>query len=146
MRLLKILVALLAISSTAALLIAARTTPRLTTSIAAIHPAMNFAYVRLQGAVIAHPTIEKDYITFRLRDAEGELRVSAYRQVAQALATEGRLPAAGDRVTVDGTLRIREGEAYLTLNVADELHIETPEPVPASLETLPRAAPGDGIE
>ncbi len=136
---------MLAISSVVALVIAARTSPQHTTSIAAIHPAMNFAYVQVRGAVVAHPTIEDDYISFRLRDDEGELRVSAYRRVARALLETRRVPMAGDLVSVNGTLRIREGEPSLTLNVAEDLHIETPSPVPLSLDALQQAPLGERV-
>ncbi len=139
------MVTVLAISSAIALLIAVRTTPSHVTSVAAIHPAMNFAYVRVEGVVVAHPTIEEGYLSFYLRDEEGELRVSAYRRVAQALLQAGRVPKAGDRVTAHGTLRVREGEPSLTINVADELHIETPTPQLIALDALAAARLGERV-
>ncbi|PJF48436.1 MAG: hypothetical protein D6709_12785 [Chloroflexi bacterium] len=128
MRLLKALTLLLATSSVIALVVASRATPRPLTTIAAVQPAMNFGYVRIEGVVVAYPTLsEQDkFLSFRVWDASGELRVTAYRAVVERLLAERRIPLPGDRVRVEGTLRIRDDEPSLILNAAEGLSIETP--------------------
>lgn len=145
MRLLKALTLLLAIAGTAALVLASQATARPLTLIASISPAMNFAYVRVEGVVVDYPALapEQDYLSFRVRDTSGEMRVSAYRATVKALLEAGRLPMPGDRVTVEGTLRVRDDEPSLTLNVAEAL---TTQSAPAqtvdlaALDTLPLGA------
>lgn len=99
---------------------------------------MNMAYVRLQGDVARGPTYdaEGEYLSFWLDDGTGEVMVSAYRDVTQALVSEERVPTLGDEVEVAGTLRIREDFVSLTLNVPDHLTLERPDPVPAQAGTL----------
>ncbi len=128
MRLLRVLTVLLATSSVIALLLASRATPRPLTAIAAVQPAMNFGYVRVEGRVTAYPSLsEKDkFLSFRVWDASGELRVTAYRAVVERLLAERRIPMPGDRVSVEGTLRIRDDEPSLILNAAEALTVETP--------------------
>jgi len=126
MRLLKILTVLLAIAGTAALVLASQATARPLTRIAAISPSMNFAYVRVEGVVVDYPSLspEQDYLSFRVRDASGEMRAAAYRSTVRALLDAGRLPMPGDHATVEGTLRVRDDEPSLTLNVADALTVQ----------------------
>ncbi len=126
MRLLKVLTVLLAIAGTAALVLASQATARPLTRIAAISPSMNFAYVRVEGVVVDYPSLspEQDYLSFRVRDASGEMRVAAYRATVKALLDAGRLPMPGDHATLEGTLRVRDDEPSLTLNVADALTVQ----------------------
>ena len=147
MRLLKVLTVLLATSSVIALVLASRATPRPLTSIAAVQPAMNFGYVRVEGVVKAYPTFsEKDkFLSFRVWDTTGELRITAYRAVVERLLTARRIPMPGDRVGVEGTLRIRDDEPALTLNAAEGLSIETPAATPVDLAALEAMALGERI-
>jgi len=112
---------LLAIGGLLALIWAARATPRATTSAGAITPAMNFAYVRVSGVVIDFPAVEPDgsYLSFRIADADGVVRAQAYRAVASALLVADVIPSPGDEAQIEGTLRIRDGEAALIVNSAD---------------------------
>ncbi len=142
MRLLKGLTVLLAIAGTAALVLASQATARPFTVIAAISPSMNFAYVRIEGVVVDYPSLapEQDYLSFRVRDASGELRVSAYRSTVSALLDAGRLPMPGDRATLEGTLRVRDDEPSLTLNMAEALSLRAGEAQTidlAALDALP---------
>ncbi|BCX04551.1 MAG: hypothetical protein KatS3mg053_2489 [Candidatus Roseilinea sp.] len=147
MRLLKALTLLLAASSVVALIVASRATPRPLTAIAAVQPAMNFGYVRIEGVVTAHPALsEQDkFLSFRVWDASGELRVTAYRAVVERLLAERRIPLPGDRVGVEGTLRIRDDEPSLILNAAEGLTVETPPAATINLAALDGTALGERI-
>lgn len=145
MRLLKGLTLLLAIAGTAALVLASQATARPLTLIASVSPSMNFAYVRVEGVVVDYPSLapEQDYLSFRVRDASGEMRVSAYRSTVKALLEAGRLPMPGDRATLEGTLRVRDDEPSLTLNVADALTVQADDARTvdlAALDALPLGA------
>lgn len=89
---------------------------------------MNMAYVRIQGHVAQEPDYdpEGEYLAFWVSDDTGEVRVSVYRNETRELIAEGRVPAVGDRITVAGTLRIRQDFVALTLNAPRELEIERP--------------------
>ncbi|MCX7939595.1 MAG: OB-fold nucleic acid binding domain-containing protein [Thermoflexales bacterium] len=145
MRLIKLLVLFLAISSTSALVLASRLSARPVITADAVQPAMNFAFVGLRGAIPAHPKVEEGYLSFRLRDESGEVRVVAYRQVASALQRARRIPAPGDRVYVEGTLRVREDDAMLILAAPELLRIERSSPRETFLAELPRAALGEHV-
>ncbi len=145
MRLLKLLVLFLALSSTVALVLASRLTARTVITADAIQPAMNFAFVGLRGVIPAYPKLEEGYLSFRLRDESGEVRVVAYRQVVEALRREGRIPAPGDRVHVEGTLRVREDDAVLILSVPKLLRLERPEARAIPLAQLPEASLGEHV-
>ena len=147
MRVAKILLVFLAIGSTAAFILASQARPRTTISSAAIQPAMNFAYVRLEGVLADHPILSEadGYLSFRVRDRGGEMRVQAYRAVVGELLRRKAIPAPGDQVAVEGTLRIRDDEATLTINAADELRITAPTATPIHLSTLDAAAIGDVV-
>lgn len=121
MRAVKLLLVCLAVFGAGALVFASRAQARPFTAIGAIAPSMNFAYVRVEGVLTAYPTVSPagDYLAFRLRDATGELRVTAYRAAAAALLRDGRVPMPGDRVSVEGTLRVRDDEPSLTANTAE---------------------------
>lgn len=148
MRLLKALTVLLALSSVVALVIASRATPRPSTTIGAIHPAMNFAYVRIEGVVTAYPALSDrdEYLSFRLLDPTGEMRVTAYRAVVEQLLRWQRIPLPGDRVSVEGTLRVRDDEPSLILNTADGLTIATPPAQPIELSALAAMPLGDRVQ
>ena len=111
----------LALGGLLALIWAARATPRATTSAGAITPAMNFAYVRLSGVVIDFPAVEPDgsYLSFRVADADGVVRAQAYRAAASSLLAADVIPSPGDEAQIEGTLRIRDGEAALVVSSAD---------------------------
>lgn len=92
---------------------------------------MNFAYVCVVGQVTRAPGYDPDsgYQSFWIADETGEMLVSSYRATTQALIESGRMPFIGDLVTVEGTLRVHPESASLTLNSADALHVQRPQPV-----------------
>jgi DNA/RNA endonuclease YhcR with UshA esterase domain len=143
--LLKILTVVLAAAGTLALVVASRATARPLTRISAIQPAMNFAYVRVEGALSGQPALsgEDGFLSFRVLDASGELRVSAYRAVVTQLLADGRIPRPGDRVAVEGTLRVRDDEPTLILNTADALTIDTPAARPVRLAAIDALSVGE---
>jgi len=103
---------------------------------------MNFAYVRVQGQVTRAPSHNPDSgtLSFWIADDTGEMLVSSYRATTQALLDSGRMPFVGDRVTVEGTLRIRQDSASLTLNSADAVSVERGQPVPMDIGQIDAAS------
>ncbi len=145
MRLLKALVLILAITGTVALLLASRATARPLTAISAINPAMNYAYVRIAGRVVEYPSISTDNgaLSFQVQDAGGIIRVTAYRAVLEKLLARKTIPMPGSQATVEGTLRVREGDPALTLNDAAALQLETAPARLIPLAALDAMQPGD---
>ena len=118
-------------------LIAARTPiPRL--PIGQIGATANMAYARVEGWVVRGPIYYPDsgYLSFTVADETGEIRVAAYRKESDALRAEGRIPALGDRVSVAGTVQVREGGAALTINLPEHVEVVRPEPVERTLGSL----------
>lgn len=100
---------------------------------------MNFAYVRVEGVVLTYPSLiaakENPSLSFRIRDADGEMRVSAFGSIARTLLeahahSGSAIPMPGDKVVAEGTLRIRDDEPSLLLNAAQAVWV-TPQPVQA---------------
>jgi DNA/RNA endonuclease YhcR with UshA esterase domain len=92
---------------------------------------MNLAYVRVDGRCTDVPSYdpESDTLSFWIADETGELRVTSYRAETRALMEQGTVPALGDRVSVAGTLRIREDFRSLTIDVPEQVAITRVEPV-----------------
>jgi len=99
---------------------------------------MNMAYVHLQGLCTRAPSYdpESEYLSFWIEDDSGEIRVSAYRAETQQIVVQGRVPALGDLVEVDGTLRVREDFLSLTINVPEQLKITRAEPVDRDIGSI----------
>ncbi len=138
MKLLKVLVTLLAVTGVIALVLASRLTARPVTALSAIQPSMNFAYVRIQGLITQYPIVDskRETLSFRLSQMNGnannDIRVNAYGAVVRDLLTRQQLPKPGQRIDLEGTLRIRDDEASLVLNSADAMHMT--EPAPSEIE------------
>jgi DNA/RNA endonuclease YhcR with UshA esterase domain len=96
---------------------------------------MNFAYVHLEGQVTRAPSFdpESGYLNFWIADDTGEMLVSSYRATTQSLLDSDQVPFVGDRVTVEGTLRIRQDSVMLSLNSADAVHVEHPQAEPMDI-------------
>ena len=62
-------------------------------------------------------------ITFWVRDDTGEIMVSAFRDQTQGLLAADRVPAPGDAITLQGTLRVRDGTPALTIDSADSVKL-----------------------
>lgn len=112
------LIAALAVIATGSFVFGARYRAPVTLSSDAISPAMNFAQVRMQGFVDDYPDVDTvdGYIGFSVRDAAGSLRINVYRDAARALILTQRIPMPGDRIEVEGALRIRDQLASLTVS------------------------------
>jgi DNA/RNA endonuclease YhcR with UshA esterase domain len=110
-------------------------------SIAAANANTNMAYVALEGRCIRGPRYDPEdgTLSFWIDDGTGEAHVTAYRAEVEPLIAAGRVPALGDRITVAGTLRVREDYLGLTLNAPEHLHIERPHPVSREIGALPAA-------
>ena len=121
-----LLAILLAVGGLAMLYAVAVNTPIPAIRIGQIQAAMNYAYVRIEGHVARLPTFNPDSesLTFWVEDGTGRLPVSAFRSEARALIQSDRVPSLGDRVSVEGLLRVREDVPWLTLNSADALSLE----------------------
>ncbi len=89
---------------------------------------MNYAYVRLNGTVTRGPLYDPDAqsMRFYVADDTGEIQASAFRDVTQALVAAQKIPAVGDKVTMEGTLRVRDDFASFNLAAADKLQIAPP--------------------
>src|SRR5512141_1252752 len=113
MRPLKGLLIVLAIAGVTALVLASHSSARPLTAISAVNPAMNFAYVRIEGVVLDYPlvSVADGYLSFQVQDAGGDIRVQAYRAAVESLLARLQIPMPGDNVTVEGTLRVRDEEA-----------------------------------
>ncbi len=131
LRTIKIVAILLAVVGLLGLWLYARTVDIPTLRIADAQATTNMAYVRVEGTVVRSLSFDPEsrYLAFWLDDGSGELRVSIYRSVTEALLAQQKIPALGDHVRVAGTLRVREDYVSLTVNAADHLEIERPRPV-----------------
>lgn len=129
---------LLAIAGVIALLVSASHTAAPQITIGEIGATMNLAYVRVSGMVISSPKYDpgSGYLSFRLDDGTGELTVSSYRAETQALVNSNSVPALGDRIALEGTLRLREDSSALTLAAPERLTIERPAPVERAIGSL----------
>jgi DNA/RNA endonuclease YhcR with UshA esterase domain len=145
MRIFKGLILALAIAGVAALLIAVRSNARPLIAISSITPAMNFAYVRIAGVIPSYPSLSSagDTLSFTVQDDSGQIRVSAYRSAVNELLALGRIPMPGDRVSVEGSLRVRDDDASLTLQSPEGLTMQPGEVASielAALDALPIGA------
>jgi DNA/RNA endonuclease YhcR with UshA esterase domain len=99
---------------------------------------MNLAYVRVEGRCTGVPSYdpESDTLSFWIADETGELRVVSYRAETRQLIEQGNVPALGDRVSVVGTLRIREDFRSLTIDAPAQLAITRVEPTERAIGSI----------
>lgn len=90
-----------------------------------VSASMNLAYVRLSGRCTRGPSYDaqSETLSFYLDDGTGEVRIVAYRAEARELATDARVPAVGDAVDVEGTLRVQPDYLSLTVQLPSQLVI-----------------------
>ena len=94
-----------------------------------IKPMMNFAYVRVAGTVSGDVRIFKEgsrirSLRFMIDDGTGELSITAFRTQAEKMAEIDRIPRAGDRVEVAGSLSISaDDNIVLRIQVPDQITI-----------------------
>jgi len=98
--------------------------------ISSITPAMNFAYITIKGEATrplkyyrSGDKVSSCYIY--LKDKTGDMRITAYRQVAEKLYNKDVYILKGDTVEVSGKIRVAEGDKVsMMLEVPDHLKIE----------------------
>lgn len=102
--------------------------------IAEVQSTYNFAYVQINGIVSRVPSYNatSQTLTFWVRDDSGELMVSSFRATTQDLIAADRVPAPGDTVSVQGTLRVRDTTPSLTLDAVESLTLTRATPEAAS--------------
>jgi hypothetical protein len=91
-----------------------------------VSPMMNFARVRIKGTVSRKPYVDRErkaavYVSFNVKGPGGRVRVKAYGQDAAEL--EQVLPAVGQAVQVEGSLRVSDG-GKLDLIIRDPGELE----------------------
>jgi DNA/RNA endonuclease YhcR with UshA esterase domain len=120
-----IIAVVVAVAGVAILLFFASRAPVPAVKVSDITSTSNYAYVQLNGVVSRGPNYNPDSqsITFWVRDDTGEIMVSAFRDQTQGLITTDRVPAPGDTITLQGTLRVREGSPSLTIDSADAVQL-----------------------
>lgn len=101
----------------------------------------HMAYARVEGWVVDGPDYYPDSgtLSFTVSDGTGEIRVSLYRKEAETMRAQARIPALGDRVSVAGTLRVREEGISLTVNVPESVEIVRPEAVMRQIGSITAA-------
>ena len=121
-----ILSIIVAVVGVAILLFFAVRAPVPTVKVSDIQSTSNYAYVQLNGVVSRGPNYNPDSqsITFWLRDDTGEIMVSAFRDQTQELITADQVPAPGDTIALQGTLRVREGSPSLTIDSAEAVELK----------------------
>ncbi len=90
-----------------------------------IGPNSNYAYVQIAGVVPRGPNYNaaSQSLTFYVRDDTGEIMAVAFRDQAQALIQTDRVPAPGDRISLQGALRVRAGVPSLTIESANKVQL-----------------------
>ncbi len=98
---------------------------------------MNFAYVRVAGQVHRNARVFRsggriEGLRFTLDDGTGAIDIRVRGRQAEVLEREGRIPRAGDRVELAGSLQVTADAVSMWLQDAGALHIdrETPAPPP----------------
>ena len=111
-----------------------------------IQAVMNYAYVRIEGVVRRSPAFnpEAESLSFWADDGSGQMLVTAFRPAARALIEADRVPSIGDRVVVEGALRVRDETLSLTLNTIDALTI-TRVTDSAALREISSITPDDAL-
>ena len=128
----------LAAAGVAVLLILAGSSRVPVARIGDLEPAMNWAYVRVEGTVSRQPAVdpESGALKLWLRDETGEILAMAYRAEAEALRAAGRVPVMGDGLSLEGTLRVREEFCTLTINLPDAVEVRPAEPAAATIDEV----------
>jgi DNA/RNA endonuclease YhcR with UshA esterase domain len=120
-----ILAIIVAVAGVALLLFFATRLPVPTVKISDITSTPNYAYAQINGMVSRGPNYNPDAqsITFWVRDDSGEIMVSAFRDQTQELIAADRVPAPGDTIALQGTLRVRDDTPSLTIDSADSVKL-----------------------
>lgn len=125
---LRIACLILAVLGVVILVYAASGTATPVTKIGNIGATMNYAYVRLAGTVTRGPVYDADAqsLRFYVSDDTGEIQVGAFRDVTQELIAAQKIPAVGDKITMEGTLRVRDDFTSFNLATANKVELSAP--------------------
>lgn len=125
---LKLACLVLAIVGVALLVYAASGTATPTTKIGNVGATMNYAFVRIEGIVTRGPLYDADAGTLRfyVADETGELQATAFRDVTATLLEQRKIPSVGDKIVLDGTLRVRDDFSSLNVAAADKVMLTPP--------------------
>ena len=120
-----VLAIVVAVVGVGLLLFFATRMPVPTVKIGDIATTSNYAYAQIDGLVSRGPNYNPaaQSITFWVRDDTGEIMVSAFRDQSQNLIATDRVPAPGDKIVLQGTLRVRDDTPSLTIDSADAVKL-----------------------
>ena len=113
-----------------------------------LKPTMNFAYVRIAGTVSSDARAFREggkirSMRFMVDDGSGEISVTAFRAQAQALADADKIPNAGDRIEVAGSLSVTaDDDVVMRLQVPEQLTLTRAEAAVTPLEEITGAMVG----
>jgi DNA/RNA endonuclease YhcR with UshA esterase domain/uncharacterized protein YdeI (BOF family) len=129
---------LLAIAGVVALIISASRLAVPQVTIGELNATTNLAYVQVSGTVSSTPRFDSatNFLSFHLDDGTGDLTVNAYRSETQFLISNSLTPQLGDRITLEGTLRLREDSISLTLAAPERVVLEHPQPTERLIGSL----------
>lgn len=132
---------LLAILGIALLVYAARSTATPTAKINSIGATMNYAYVRIEGTVTRGPLYDPDTqaLRFYIADETGEIQATTFRDVTQQLVAQDKIPGAGDKISVEGSVRVRDDYSVFTVLSADKLNLIQPTPTERNMGDIGHA-------
>jgi len=104
--------------------------------IGSIKNTMNFAYIHVEGSVPAAPRVYREgdnvsSVSFMIDDGTGSIPVKAYGKNAQKLIATRKLPRAGDRIAIDGSLNVSADRKVLYLQVPEKVEILDRHEIPA---------------
>jgi DNA/RNA endonuclease YhcR with UshA esterase domain len=128
LRFLRLACLVLAVLGVGILVFAASGAATPVTKIGNIGATMNYAYVRVAGTVTRGPLYDPNAqsLRFYVADDSGEIQAGAFRDVTQQLIAAGKIPTAGDKVSMEGTLRVRDDFTSFNLSSADKVQIVPP--------------------
>lgn len=117
-----------------------------TIKISTISETMNFAYVHLTGVVSRDAQVYYDEfdngikrpsrITFTMNDETGSISVGAFKTVAEQMIEKNILPAAGDKIDVEGQLKVKGNYINITIQAIDQIQLQEAEAVSLALKDI----------
>ncbi len=112
-----------------------------------LEPTMNWAYLRVEGTVSRQPAFDAESGALKLwiRDETGELLARADPAAAEALRSAGRVPVMGDRLAVEGTLRVREEFCTLVISLPNDVKINAAEALPLAIGEVEAGLAGQKV-
>ncbi len=98
----------------------------------------NFAYVKMKGVVLRTPNYDAKNrtLSFQIDDGTGAVWVKAYGPQAEEIHKQGKIPAPGDTVEVEGTVRLKGDFVNLIVNLPDKLKIIKPKPIEVDIAEI----------